>query len=65
MFKKTLLTLAAALGFSQVGASQQVTGDIAPPATTNQLLDRLKDQTTPVLRDDLVVYPRHEYDVIR
>ena len=58
MFKKTLLTLAAALGFSQVGTSQQVTGDTAPPVTTNQLLDRLKDQTTPVLRDDLVVYHR-------
>ena len=63
MFKKTLLALAAALGFSQVGTSQQVTSD--PPATTNQLLDRLKDQTTPVLRNDLAVYPRQEYDVIR
>ena len=59
MFKKMILMLATALGFSQVGESQQVKH--APPATANQLMDRLKDKTTPVMRGDLVVYPRHDF----
>ena len=63
MFKKTLLMLAATLGFSQAGESQQVKGDTTPPSTASQLMDRLKDKTTPVLRNDLVVYPRHKFDI--
>ena len=61
MFKKTILMLAASLGFSHVGESQQIKSSTAPPATTSQLMDRLKDRTTPVLRDDLVVYLRHDF----
>ena len=77
MLKKTLLMLAAALGFSQAGESRasdlgaasssdtvvessQVDAD--PPTTSNrEILERLKERTTPVLRDDIIVYPRHDY----
>ena len=59
MFKKTILMLAAALGFSQTGVSQQVKR--APPATANQLMDRLKQRTTPIPREDLIVHTSHAH----
>lgn len=61
MLRKTLLMLATALGFSQVGESQQVKSGTAPPVTTSHLMDRLKERTTPVLRDDLIVHSRHDF----
>lgn len=61
MFKKILLMLAAALGFSQAGESQQIKSGTASSVTTSHLMDRLKEKTTPVLRDDLIVHSRQDF----
>ena len=38
--------------------------DADPPTTSNRkMLERLKERTTPVLRDDLITHSRHEHDV--
>ena len=78
MLKKTLIMLAAALGLSQAGESRasdlgaasssdtvvessQVDAD-PPTVSTREMLERLKERTTPVLRDDIIIYPRHKFE---
>ncbi len=67
MFRKTLLMLAAALGFSQTNegwAIDPVVTDTAPPImASKKILEKLKERTTPILREDLIVHSRHEHDV--
>ena len=58
MFKKILLMLATALGFSQTGESQQHVKR-APP--DNELMERLKQRTTPIPREDLIVHASHAH----